>query len=172
MTTAVKTFILILAILVLGGVGVWFGWRAYTWPKITLSNGWTMHIAKAWYRVDVSEVPEISRPLLFIQSSQQQTENRLTVNERPYPAKDLATFVKEQHLQFAVEKKDAKILGQGYFQEKEKTLPYVYQHADGLYTLSMMATKNNRTYYFEARYSDAVSDSFGAQVINSFRSLR
>lgn len=172
MTTPVKTFILILAILILAGVGAWFGWRAYAWPQVALSNGWKMHIAKGWTKVDVSEVPELSRPLLFIQAASNQPENMFTVNERPYPAKDIEAFVKEMHLQFAVEKKDAKVLGQGYFREKEKLLPYVYQHADGLFTLSMMATKNNRTYYFEARYTDAVSDSFGAQVINSFRSLR
>lgn len=131
-----------------------------------------MHIAKSWYLVDISGVPEQSRPLLFAQRTEKETENRITVNDRPYPAKDLNALVSEMKTQLAIESPNAKVLGSGYLLPKTKTLPYVYQQGNGFYTITMMAAKDGRTYYFEARYKEAVKDTFGQEIISSFRSLR
>ena len=172
LSTSVKTFLFLLLIIIGLGVGGWYAWRAWTWPAIKLSNGWELHIARRWKVLDVHDVPAPSRPLLLVEGSKNSTEEKFSIEPRATPAVTTSRFILDMTALMKSEQGSATVLGQGFLQPKDSTVPYVLLQGNGHELLAAWEKKDNQTYYFLARYPQSASATFGREVLASMRSLR
>jgi len=157
-------------LLFLGTLG-WWGWQVWSRPTTTITSLFSLRAPRGWESVDVTSVPEQSRPLYYVQPKGQPT-NRLVLIRRENPPKNEQELLTETLTTAKVQNAQSAVVAKGYLQEKEKQWPFVHVTTGQEDTVTGMITTGSVTYFLTASFNHNEADTFGEHALQAMRSLR